>query len=175
MHIVTSSLFLSEVFAEVSRPSQVTLLRGYFAACLGWFIGRGRPQLDIAGFFNNPDTLHPTAPGPQPTPHDGANPSPSAPEAVTPNSWLPIIQSTLAHPDDHLCKLQRALSEYSTYFGLTPPGTFKDTELKDAELIDGTLFVRAAGLTLSVLGWVREGQAPGSWDTTGFFSAPSEL
>lgn len=105
----------------------------------------------------------------------GVNPSPSAPEAVTPNGWHPIIQSTLTHPDDHLPKLQRSLSEYAIHFGLTPAGTFKNTELKDAELIDGTLFIRAAGLTLSRLGWVREGQAPGSWDSTGFFDLASKL
>ena len=75
MHLVTSSLFLSEVFAEVPHHSQAALLRSYFAVCLGWFIGRGRPQLDIAGFFSDPDTAHPSAPGPQPTPHEGVNPS----------------------------------------------------------------------------------------------------
>ncbi|KAF8202437.1 hypothetical protein BJ912DRAFT_944829 [Pholiota molesta] len=143
MHHVTSSLFLSELFAD------------YFVTCLAWYIGRGRPQLDIAAFFANPDLAHPTAPGPQPTPHEGVNPSPSAPEAITPNNWLPIIQS---------------LIEYSIHFGLTPAGTFKDTELKDAGLIDGTLFIRAAGLTLNKLGWVREGQAPGAWDFRGFFA-----
>jgi hypothetical protein len=170
MHLVTSSLFVSEVFAELKRSSQIEFLRGYFATCLAWYIGRGRPQLDIAAFFANPDLVHPTAPGPQPTPHEGVNPSPSAPEAITPNNWLPIIQSTLTHHDDHLPKLQRSLSEYAMHFGLTPAGTFKDTELKDAEFIDGTLFIRAAGLTLNRLGWVREGQAPGEWDRKGFFA-----
>lgn len=43
--------------------------------------------------------------------------------------------------------------------------------MKDAELIDGTLFIRAAGLTIARLGWVREGEPPkeGSWDERGFF------
>ncbi|KAF9478258.1 hypothetical protein BDN70DRAFT_943917 [Pholiota conissans] len=172
MHLVTSSLFLSEVFSELKRSSQVELLRGYFATCLAWYIGRGRPKLDIAEFFSR-DNARPTAPGPQPTPHEGANPSPSAPEAITPNPWLPVLQSTLAHPDDHLAKLQRSLSEYSMHFGLTPAGTFKNTELKDAGLIDGTLFIRAAGLSLSAMGWVREGQAPGAWSFDGFFQ-PAE-
>jgi hypothetical protein len=77
----------------------------------------------------------------------------------------------LVHPDDHLCKIQRSLSEYASHFGNTPAGTFSGTELKDAELIDGTLFIRAAGLTAARLGWVREGEPPlkGSWDTRGFF------
>jgi len=53
----------------------------------------------------------------------------------------------------------------------TPPTlAFAGTELKDAELIDGTLFIRAAGLTAGRLGWVREGESPTSWDTRGFFN-----
>ncbi|KAF9478257.1 hypothetical protein BDN70DRAFT_809156 [Pholiota conissans] len=172
LHLVTSSLFLSQIFAELCRSSQILLLRGYFAYCMAWYVARGRPNLDIVAFFSDPNTLHPVPPGPRPTPHTGVNPSPSSPEAVTPNPWLPIIQSSLAHPDDHLPKLQRTLSEYAAHFGLTPAGTFKVTELKGAELIDGTLFIRAAGLTFSRLGWVREGEAPGTWNEKGFFKHP---
>ena len=54
-----------------------------------------------------------------------------------PDPWLPTIQSTLTHPDD-LPKLQRALAEYSSHFGSTP-GYFCGAELKDAELIGGTI------------------------------------
>jgi hypothetical protein len=58
-------------------------------------------------------------------------------------------------------------------FGSTPAGYFTGTELKDTELIDGTLFVRVAGLTTGRLGWVREGEPPlrGVWDIsyTGVF------
>lgn len=171
MHLVTSSLFISEVFVEVSRPSQVALLRSYFAVCLSWFVARGRPPLDIAAFFSNPQTAHPSAPGVQPTPSDDAKPSASAEEAVTPNSWNAVLQSTLVHPDDHLTKIQRALSEYAIHFGLTPAGTFKDTELKGAEFIDGTLFIRTAGLTLGGMGWVREGEAAKAWSMIGFYAA----
>jgi len=170
MHLVTSSLFISSVFSLLKRSSQELLLRGYFATCLVWYIGRGRPELDIARFFGNATTLHPIPPGPKPTPHQDVSPSPTSPYALTPDPWLPIIQSTLTHPDDHLSKLQRALAEYSSHFGLTPAGYFSGTGLKDAELIDGTLFVRVAGLTAGRLGWVREGEPPlpGGWDRLGF-------
>ena len=173
MHLVTSSLFLSSIFSLLTRKSQELLLRGYFATCLVWYIGHGRAKLDIARFFANTATLHPTPPGPKPTPHKDVNPtaassSNSALYAITPDPWLPIIQSTLTHPDDHLPKLQRALAEYSSHFGSTPAGYFTGTELKDAELIDGTLFVRVAGLTCGRLGWVREGEPPLEWDTRGF-------
>jgi hypothetical protein len=171
MHFVTSSLLLSSVFSLLTRKSQELLLRGYFITCLVWYIGHGRPELDIARFFGNATTLHPIPPGLKPTPHEAACPSPTSPFAVTPEPWFPIIQNTLTHPDDHLPKLQRALAEYASLFGSTPAGYFSGTELKDAELIDGTLFVRVAGLTAGRVGWVREGDPPlpGYWDRRGFF------
>ena len=177
MHFVTSSLLLSPIFSLLSRKSQELLLRGYFATCLVWYIGHGRPELDIARFFGNAATLHPIPPGPKPTPHKDVSPSSTSPFAIAPNPWLPIIQSTLTHRDDHLPKLQRALAEYSSRFGSTPAGYFAGTELKDAELIDGTLFVRVAGLTAGRLGWVREGEPPlpGVWDRRGFSKVAGKI
>ena len=177
MHFVTSSLFLSSIFSLLTRKSQELLLRGYFATCLVWYIGHGRPEIDIARFFGNDATLHPIPPGPKPTPHKDVSPSLTSPFAITPHPWLPIIQSTLTHPDDHLPKLQRALAEHSSLFSSTPAGYFAGTELKDAELIDGTLFVRVAGLTAGRLGWVREGEPPlqGVWDRKGFFKVADKI
>jgi len=177
MHFVTSSLFLSSIFLLLKRGSQELLLRGYFATCLVWYVSRGRPEIDIARFFGNAATLHPIAPEPKPTPHKDVSPSPTSPYALTPNPWLSIIQSSLTHPDEHLPKLQRALAEYSSRFGSTPAGYFKGTELKDAELIDGTLFVRVAGLTAGRLGWVREGESPlqDVWDRRGFYKVANGI
>ena len=171
MHFVASSLFLPPLSSLLKRSSQELLLRSYFVTCLVWYVGRGRPELDIARFFGNPAALHPIPPGAQPTPHKDAFPSPSSPSDVTPDSWVPIIQSTLTNPDEHISKFQRALAEYSSHFGSTPAGYFSGTELKDAELIDGTLFVRVAGLTAGRMAWVREGEPPlqGVWDRRGFF------
>ncbi|KAJ3502581.1 hypothetical protein NLJ89_g8819 [Agrocybe chaxingu] len=175
MHLVTSSLSLPHVFSLLKRNSQVLLLRAYLAYSLAWYIGRGRPPLDIKSFFSDPETLHPSAPGPRPTPDKDVHPSPTSPYAITPNPWLQIMQSTLVHPDYHLFKFQRAFAEYAAIWGHVEKGYFKDTELKDAELIDGTLFVRAAGLTAGRMGWVREGEPQFSegtiWDRRGFFSA----
>ena len=177
MHFVTSSLLLSPIFSLLPRNSRKLFLRSYFAICLLWYIGNGRPELDIARFFENAATLYPVPPGPQPIPHDDVSPSPDSPFAITPNPWLPIIQSALTHPDYHLPKLQRTLVEYSSHFGSTPAGYFAGTELKDAELIDGTLFVRVAGLTAGRLGWVREGEPPLAtvWDRRGFFDVADKI
>ncbi|KAH9483291.1 Questin oxidase [Psilocybe cubensis] len=148
------------VTSYIKPSSQVLLLKGYLSLTLVWYIARHRYPIDIARFFNDESLLHPTPPGAHPTPHAEAYPSASSPHAVTPEPWLAIIQSTLTHPDDHISKLQRALADYSSRFGSIPKGEFAGTELKDAELIDGSLFVRAAGLSTARLGWVREGQPP---------------
>ena len=92
------------------------------------------------------------------------------PETVTPNPWLAIIQSALMHPDDHVCKVQRALGHWSGMFGGRPRGYWAKSspkegaaQLKGVELLDGTLFVRVAGMTQATKGWMREGREHGDW------------
>ncbi|KAG8215388.1 hypothetical protein J3R82DRAFT_8989 [Butyriboletus roseoflavus] len=87
----------------------------------------------------------------------------------TPNPFLPILQSAIAHPIDHLIKIQRAFAHSDTLYGTRPAGYFKGTELEDAELLDGTLFLRAALLTADYTGWVREGQEPQQFSFEEFY------
>ncbi|KAG5637382.1 hypothetical protein H0H81_004759 [Sphagnurus paluster] len=171
MHLVTSSLFLSAYAAYLKPSSQEHLLRGYLLISLAWWVSRGRPALNIPAFFSSTSTsapAHPLPTGPLPTPHPSAL---AGKHAVTPNAWLPIIETAVVHPDDHLPKLQRALAHYNSLYGARGPGEldFKATGLEGAEVLDGTLFVRAAWLTARRMGRVREGEAPGEWDNGGFY------
>ncbi|KAF8063382.1 hypothetical protein FPV67DRAFT_1506313 [Lyophyllum atratum] len=172
MHLVTSSIFLASYTAYLTPSSQEHLLRGYLLVCLGWWVSRGRPNLDIKGFYAT-TSPHPPPSGPLPTPHkDALHPSDPA-KAVTPNAWLPIIESALLHPDDHFPKLQRALAHYGSLYGTREAGQpdFKGTELKDADKLDGSLFIRVSGLAAGRLGRVREGDPPKNWDRNGFYKA----
>ncbi|KAF8881611.1 hypothetical protein BD779DRAFT_1675363 [Infundibulicybe gibba] len=172
MHLVTSSLFLPSLLAYLSPTSQEILLRAYFVTSLSWWVARGRPAFSIPAFFNN-TTAHPPPSGPLPTPHpDSLLSSPPA-QAITPNPWLPIIETSITHPDDHLPKLQRALAHYSRVYGTRSSGLsdFRETELAGAEVLDGSLFIRVAGLTAERMGRVREGKKPIEWDRKGFYSA----
>ncbi|KAL0576647.1 hypothetical protein V5O48_005347 [Marasmius crinis-equi] len=147
MHLVTSSLFLPSLIALLSPSSQLVLLRGYFASCLGWYVSRGKASLDIEAFFAA-DTSHPELEAP-------GKPSPNALiSSSNPNPWLAIINQAINHKDDHLPKIQRALGHYSTLYGSRTAGgdEFSSTELKGADKIDGTLFIRAAGLTTKRVG-----------------------
>ncbi|OBZ73211.1 hypothetical protein A0H81_07052 [Grifola frondosa] len=56
------------------------------------------------------------------------------------NPWLPSIQTTLQHPDDHLCKLQRALVHFATVYSTRKPGDIAKVAkagLEGAEVLDG--------------------------------------
>lgn len=168
MHLVTSVLFLPSYLPYLTPTSRSLLLRGYLRVALAYYLGRGRPALPIASFYASSSPI-PAPPGPTPTP---------APETllvdkhtaeakaliITPNPWLGITQSTLVNPNEHLPKLQRSLLHMAQLYGTRPAGYWaKEEGLEGAELLDGTLFVRIAGLTAGQLGWMREGQDKGSW------------
>ncbi|KIM66529.1 hypothetical protein SCLCIDRAFT_327799 [Scleroderma citrinum Foug A] len=70
---------------------------------------------------------------------------------------------------DHLPKIQCSFAHFSVLYGNRPAGYFKGTELDDAELLDGSLFVRTVVLTMDYVGWIREGQLAKLWHLGGFF------
>ncbi|KAH7914912.1 hypothetical protein BJ138DRAFT_268140 [Hygrophoropsis aurantiaca] len=176
MHSVTSALFLPSVCAHVSHRSQSLLLRAHFLASITWWLVRGRPSFPVTQFLSSPTA--PTLPklfGAQPTPGSSALPSPTSEHAITPNAWYPLLQSTLVHPNEHLCKLQRALAHFADLYGSRGKGHFVGTELAEAEGLDGTLFIRVALLTADRLGWVREGEEnSGIWNYQEFERAARE-
>lgn len=164
MHLVTSSLMVVSQLNTLSLSSAALLLRVHFVNCLAVYVSRGRPPLPIAAFYGG-TTAKPAPPSAAPV-----SAKDTLPPAGTPNPWLAIVQTTLVHPDEHLCKAQRALLHYAEVYGGAEPGAFAAlTELEGAELLDGTLFVRAAGLTAGRLGWMREGEEKSGWDFAGFY------
>jgi len=117
----------------LSQESQVMLLRGYFALTLAWWISRGRPRPDIQGFLIATNSHH-----------SSENEVPSEAEA---NPFLDIVRSGMTHSNEHLPKIQRAFAHFSSVYGVRPKGYFTGTELEGAEMLDGSLFLRAARLT----------------------------
>ncbi|KAG6807448.1 hypothetical protein H0H92_007516 [Tricholoma furcatifolium] len=177
MHLVTSSLFLGTYMSYLKPSSKEHLLRGYLLTSLGWWVSRGRPNIDIKAFYDSDlVTAHPLPTGALPTPSKDAlaPPTEDSNKTVTPNAWLPLIETSIVHPDDHLPKIIRALAHYSTRYGELDAkdvtNKFGFEGLEGVERLDGTLFVRAAGLTFKRLGRVREGEKAGSWDRNGFYA-----
>ncbi|KAK0475744.1 hypothetical protein IW261DRAFT_1340087 [Armillaria novae-zelandiae] len=167
MHLVTSSLFLPSFVAYLTPPSQALLLRHYMTVSIAWWVSRGRPGFDIPKFFGADTPLVP--------PTSPATKTPSWKLTSTHNPWFKIIQHAVVHPDDHLCKIQRAFVHYATLYGMHPSGEpgFSRTELPGAEKLDGTLFLRAAYLTAKHFepreGEKSNGENSFKWDRSGFY------
>jgi len=86
-----------------------------------------------------------------------------------------ILEEIIVHPDDHISKIQRTLLHFAQVYGGREAGYFEGTELKGAEKIDGTLFMRSANLTAmkmsSATGKERLlGDRVDWWDRKGFFT-----
>jgi len=169
---VTSSIFLPSLVAYLSPKATSLLLRAYFSISLAWWVAVGRPALPIRDFFAS------VTAAPRPPTEPRAEPSEDTltPDDPAPNPWLAIAQTTLVHPGEHVCKVQRALMHFADLYGSRKKEHFAalvnaadpGSRLEGAEELDGTLFIRAAGLTAYRMGWVKEGQSAQDWDRAGF-------
>lgn len=173
-HIVTSVLFIPSICAYLSRPSQTKLLRAHFLTSITWWLVRGRPGFALKAFTsqplaplpNVPSSKYPnTLPGTHATPPACVLPSPSSPYAINPNPWYAILADALVHPNEHLCKVQRALAHFSVLYGHREAGFVLDGLSKDGvevdeeyAYLDGSVFLRVAWLTGAALGWVTHGE-----------------
>ncbi|KAA1470822.1 hypothetical protein DENSPDRAFT_818604 [Dentipellis sp. KUC8613] len=188
MHLVTSSHFLP-TFAlprSASNPagadpalalaSRLLLVRTYFAMSVGWYVAGGRPAAPIADFYASTGS---EALAPVPPPSKLENGAPQKGEmtihtfksalAAGGSPWPRVVQNTLVHPNEHLCKVQRALAFFSVKYGGRAAGDFKGAALPGAEKLDSSLFARVAGLTMERLGLANEGGKLDRFDFTGFY------
>jgi Questin oxidase-like len=177
-HLVTSAVFLLSIVLHsdnapnppVPLSSRLTLLKAYLATCAGWYISRGNAAVPIKDFYNaTSDRL--TAPPAEPAPPS----APRKPLSARGGPWERIIVNAVAHPDEHLVKAVRSLSVFAARWGGRPTGYYAgggEGGLEGREVLDGTLFVRAASLVLDRLGWAHEsGKSLGSWDRDNFLEA----
>ncbi|CAE6420615.1 unnamed protein product [Rhizoctonia solani] len=149
VHLVTSNLFMPSILSLLKPKSQVDLMRAYFANALVWFVAEGRPALDVQGFFQSVTV--------DPKPNaDSKSLSAKEPEG---NPWFTVLAHTLVHPDEHHVKAERSLAHGAALYGARPKGYFAHTGLKGAEYIDGSLFVRTAGLLMDALRWTYNPEA----------------
>jgi len=166
MHCLTSSIFLPAFMAPLSISQRRTILRTHLLVVLQTALARGRPAINTNLLMNaNP---HPVAPGTEPEKSKHVISDPRDPS--TRNAWTSLIESCLYAHDSHVPKSIRSLVHYSTQYGSTPPGGFIGTTTPDGKevlpgmgKVDGSIFLRGAGLIMDVMGWCREGQEEGEW------------
>ncbi len=180
-HLVTSSVFLFTLvlpsdespYPPVPLSSRVTLLKSYLATCAAWYVSRGNGPISLKQFYAATDDRL-TAPPAKPVPPDAKRKPLSAPGGP----WERIIANAVAHPEEHLPKAVRSLAVLAARWGARPEGHYAgggDDGLEGREVLDGTLFVRAASLALDRLGWAHEsGKELGQWDFDGYAGTSNE-
>jgi hypothetical protein len=156
-------------YPPLSLASRLKLLKTYLSACAGFYIGRGNGTLPIEEFYTaTNDRL--TAPPAVPGPPDAKRQPLSAPGGP----WGRIIDNAIAYPEEHVPKTIRSLAVFAARWGSRPAGYFAgggEDGLEGREALDGTLFVRAACLTLDRLGWAHEsGKAFVEWDYEAYYN-----
>ncbi|GAA5989516.1 hypothetical protein JCM11641_005558 [Rhodosporidiobolus odoratus] len=84
------------------------------------------------------------------------------------NAWMTVLRSAVDSGDEHVTKVIRSLFFAATHFGSSPKGMWQSS-LRGTSELDGSVFIRAAGITLSSMGWQHEGDSgnPGEWDRSG--------
>ena len=172
MHLVTSSLFLQPLFAVLVKPAhKVALLNAYIHVLVLTTLTRGRPRI-------NPELLMSYTDIPRPPVSASKLPEPDSTSLGNPqndtdyNPWPAMIEAVQYHHDSHASKTLRTLIFASQNYGDKAPGTAIGAFHRDSGAethngtgkMDGTIFVRAAGLVLDTLKWVNYGQKEGSWD-----------
>ena len=157
MHLLTSSLFLPTLVHGIkTHINKTRILRLYVSAMLFVMLLRGRPRIDPTLIMSYTDTPR--------SPDARGDPTES-------NPWSAILDDVIHAPDSHTVKSIRTLYYAARQYGEKPAGTAigafgKDgTEiLEGTGKLDGTIFVRAAGVVMNTLGWVSHGQPEGNWD-----------
>jgi hypothetical protein len=161
MHTLNASIFFPSILHTITRAqSRLKLLKAYLPVLLIIILIRGRPRIDPELIMTFSATPHP--------PTSPAVTSPMEPQALPSNPWTAIINSAFHAPDAHTVKAIRALFYAAKQYGLIKPGDVVGAERthKGIEKLDGTVFIRAAGVVMDTMGWVDHGQPAGSWDTS---------
>ena len=172
MHLVTSSLFLQPFCDALKKPEHKSaLLNAYIHALVLITLTRGRPRI-------NPELLMSYTDVPRPPVPAGSLPERNGESVGDPrtdpdyNPWPAIIEGVQYHSDSHVPKTLRTLIFASQRYGNKAPGEAIGAFDKGSGAethngtgkMDGTIFIRAAGLVMETLGWVSYGQKPGAWD-----------
>ncbi|KAF9530026.1 hypothetical protein CPB83DRAFT_834605 [Crepidotus variabilis] len=173
MHLVTSSLFIRPIVSYIQKQEhKAAFLRTYVFFIMAYNLARGRPKIDISLAMSYPAVVRaPKGSGDNIQPSDVSLGSPFADEDF--NAWPELVQGALYHPESHVLKSLRSLAYFSANLGTTPPGgvpgAWKDAASQIETFpgvgqLDGTLFIRTAGVILNTLGWCGHGQKEGKWD-----------
>jgi hypothetical protein len=169
MHFFNATVFLPSVLPVLRPRSRALLLRALLPAIFSYVTILGRPRLDAALLMSYPVT---------PLPPQAPTVSPSADALGDPfvggNPWPALITNALHSPDPHVAKATRALIYAAQRYGVTPAGSVPGALRQDGSEVlpgmaklDGSAFVRAAGVLMQAMGWVTHGEKASEFDRSG--------
>jgi hypothetical protein len=168
MHIVTSAIFLPSFLATLQPVATINLLKAFFSTSVLWFVGRGRPPINLVEFYectqhliDKPLEMPISVEVPSSVkPHAEAETNVVQSAGLLQNPWTPILEASITHPDEHLPKLQRSLVHWASVYGhksFKQDGTSSNKAISPAVSkitlpgvlthLDGTLFLRVAALS----------------------------
>ncbi|KAF9471170.1 hypothetical protein BDN70DRAFT_888414 [Pholiota conissans] len=177
MHILTSSLFIRPLCAVIKRQEdKAALLRAYVADMVLTVLMRGRAKIDADLIMSYNPVPRPPLSNPYPQPSTKALGGPNNDEEYNP--WPALIEGVRYNSDSHVLKTMRSLVFAAQHLGDTQPGGVigafrsgsdgaKTETLAGIGKIDGTIFVRSAGVLMQTLGWSGYGQTEVFWDFGG--------
>ncbi|KAF7797441.1 hypothetical protein EIP86_008636 [Pleurotus ostreatoroseus] len=169
MHTLNVCLFLPSLLKVIpTMESRVALLRAMLPVILMYMLLRGRPRI-------KPELMMSYTAVPRPprvlTEAPDLSSIGDGHEEQDVNPWPEIVASVVHAPDAHTVKAIRALYYAAKMYGTTPAGGAigafgpDGTETHEGmSRMDGTIFIRAAGVVMDTLGWVSHGQKEGHWD-----------
>ncbi|KZT32299.1 hypothetical protein SISSUDRAFT_1028618 [Sistotremastrum suecicum HHB10207 ss-3] len=166
MHFITSVSLLPSLLRLLETPQyKVDLLRMWMYIIGIWFIDRGRPRVDPSYIMRFTDT--PAPPTQRADLKTGT--------ASIDNPWPAIVQDVIHAPDAHTIKVFRSLYYSALHYGTTSAGAIPgsvdpvtgEEYIAGISKVDGSLFIRSAGVLMDYMGWVSHGQAAGMWERSG--------
>ncbi|KAJ3975289.1 hypothetical protein EV361DRAFT_792631 [Lentinula raphanica] len=170
MHLVTSSLFLRSFVNVLENPAhKAMIVKAFLPVVLHLSLARGRPTI-------KPELLLEVTDKPRP-PYVSGIPYKTGERCIgSPindvdyNPWPALIEASLYSTDSHLLKTMRTLILAAREYGDTPPGSVigafkqhagsasKEESHPGMAKVDGSIFVRAAGMLMDYMGWTSYGQ-----------------
>ncbi|KAF7346761.1 hypothetical protein MSAN_01814600 [Mycena sanguinolenta] len=140
---------------------------GYARSSALFVLLRGRPRINIPLLMSYTEFPRPPAHGPP-----GGNDSLGGPNSIgETNPWLAIVQNAIHHKDAHVLKVVRTLYYCAVKYGGKVAGSAIGAHDKKGEethvgtgIMDGTIFVRAAGVVSDMMGWIAYGEKEREWD-----------
>ncbi|KAJ6454209.1 hypothetical protein C8R45DRAFT_1038361 [Mycena sanguinolenta] len=168
MHILTSALCIPSLLSIIPDPvHKAQLLQGYARSSALFVLLRGRPRINIPLLMSYTEFPRPPAHAPPGGPDALGGPN-SVGET---NPWLAIAQNALHHKDAHVLKVVRTLYYCAVKYGGKVAGSAIGARDEKGEethvgtgIMDGTIFVRAAGVVSDMMGWIAYGGKEHEWD-----------